>query len=182
MSTIIFLSLFLINLSMMLIIDLSTKLDFNTGKLEIVIRLYKIKILKIKVNLLTQTYTINRGKKRKLKLILKKEEKYFLTQIKSNILNKLYYDSVSLKVILNLISPSLTADIIGLLYIIFNFSNYWLLSKNEDMDINYSCSPDFDRLNNKIEFNLRVYFTIFDMVYAIILSFYRRGKYVKEKR
>ena len=96
-------------------------------------------------------------------------------------MNKLYYDSVSLDIILNLISPSLTANVIGILYIIFNLSNYWLLSNNEDMYISYYCKPDFDGLNNKIKFDLRVYFTIFDMVYAVILSFYRRGKYVKQK-
>ena len=181
MSTIIFLSLFLINMSTMLIIDLSTMLDLNSCKVEMLIKVFRIRIIKIKVDLLTQTYTINGGKKRRLKLILKKEEKYLLSQIKSNILNKLYYDSVSLDIILNLISPSLTANVIGILYIIFNLSNYWLLSNNEDMYISYYCKPDFDGLNNKIKFDLRVYFTIFDMVYAVILSFYRRGKYVKQK-
>ena len=78
MSTIIFLSLFLINMSTMLIIDLSTMLDLNSCKVEILIKVFRIRIIKIKVDLLTQTYTINGGKKRRLKLILKKEEKYLL--------------------------------------------------------------------------------------------------------
>lgn len=181
MSTIIFLSFFLINMAMMLVIDISASLNVNEGKLELVIKLYKIKLIKIRVNLLTLSYTINGGKKRRLNIILKNEEKYLLTQIKSNILNKLYYDSISLKIILNLLEPRITADAIGVLYVLLGISNYWLLSKNEDMDICYSCKPDFARVNNKIKFDLRVYFTIFDMVYAVILSFYRRGKYVKEK-
>ena len=85
-------------------------------------------------------------------IILKNEEKYLLTQIKSNILNKLYYDSISLKIILNLLEPRITADAIGVLYVLLGISNYWLLSKNEDMDICYSCKPDFARVNNKIKF------------------------------
>jgi hypothetical protein len=182
MGTIIFLSLSLINLSIMLIIDVTFNIDINNCKIEIFVKLYKIKFIVIKINLLTLTYSINNGKTRRLKLILRKGDKYLLEQIKSNILNKLYYDSVSLYVVLNLVNPKLTADTMGMMYIFLNVANYYLLNKNEDMDISYKLSPDFDKLNNKIKLDLRVYFTIFDMVYAIVLSFYKRGKYVKEKR
>ena len=166
---------------MLLIIDVSTKLDINSGKLVIIISLYGLKLIKIKVDLLSRTYTVNRGKRKKLNLILKNDEKYLLKQIKNNILNKLYYDSVSLETVLNLFDPKLTADVIGVLYILYNISNFWLLSKNEDIELCYSCRADFNKINNKIRFDLRVYFTVFDMLYAVILSFYRRGKYVKEK-
>ena len=118
---------------MLLIIDVSTKLDVNSGELIIVISLYRLRLIKIKVDLVARAYTVNRGKRKKLNLILKNDEKYLLKQIKNNILNKLYYDSVSLYVVLNLIDPKITSDIIGILYILYNISNYWILSKNEDI-------------------------------------------------
>ena len=181
MGTIIFFSFILIVLSLMLMIDIGFNFDSSTMKANIIIKLYKIKIIKIDINLLTIQYRINNGKYKHLKILLQKEEKYFISQIKNNILNKLYYDSVSLETVLNLFDPKLTADVIGVLYILYNISNFWLLSKNEDIELCYSCRADFNKINNKIKFDLRVYFTVFDMLYAVILSFYRRGKYVKEK-
>ena len=42
---------------------------------------------------------------------------------------------------------------------------------------------DVDFINKKIfvDASIKVYFTIFDMIFSIILSFYKRGKYVKER-
>ena len=166
----------------MLIINVRFVLDLNTMKIKIIIKLFKLKILTIDVDLLLNRFKVNNGKYKRLKLMLNQDEKYLISQIKRNILNKLYYDTISADIIVNFINPSSTALMVGIINKSFEFIKYYLLIHNADMDINIRCSCDFREFINKLSFNLTVYFTIFDMVYAIILSFYKRGKYVKEKR
>lgn len=181
MGTIIFLSILIVFLSLLLIINISFYWDINTMKIQVIIRLYKLKIIKIDISPILLVYKINNGKYKRLNLILKQEEKYLISQIKNNILNKLYYDTVYADIIINLIDPARTSIFIGIINNIFEVSKYILYSKNEDMEIRLNCRTNFQQINNKISFNIKVCFTIFDMVYAIILSFYKRGKYVKEK-
>ena len=165
-------------MSLMLIIDISFCADFSNMNIIINIKLYKIKILKIEVNLLNFSYRINKGKIKRLKLLLNKQEKYLISQIKSNILNKLYYDKVYISSQINLARADITSIVIGILYDISNKLNCILLSYNEDIEFYYQYYSDFNNIKNIINFDVKVYFTIFDMVYAIVLSFYKRGKYV----
>lgn len=182
MGTIIFLSVLIVFLSLMLIIDISFCWDINTMKIQVVIKIYKLRIIKIDILPILLIFKINNGKYKKLNLILKRDEKYLISQIKNNILNKLYYDTVSADFIIQLLDPSRTAISVGVINNFLEISKYILLSNNKDMDVSLNCRTNFQQLNNKVTFNIKVYFTIFDMVYAIILSFYKRGKYVKEKR
>lgn len=182
MGTIIFLSFILIVLSLMLMFDIGFNFDSSTMKANIIIKMYKIKIIKIEINLLAFQYRINKGKYKHLKILLQKEEKYFISQIKNNILNKLYYDLVSLDLNINILNPALTANVVGACNAICEIYHFVLKESNQDMEIFYNCSSDFSGLLNKCTINVRVYFTVFDMVYAVVLSLYRRGKYVKEKR
>ena len=182
MGTIIFLSVLIVFLSLLLIIDISFCWDINKMKIQVVIKIYKLRIIKIDILPILLIFKINNGKYKKLNLILKRDEKYLISQIKNNILNKLYYDTVSADFIIQLLDPSRTAIAVGVINNFLEISKYILLSNNEDIDVSLNCRTNFQQLNNKVSFNIKVYFTIFDMVYAIILSFYKRGKYVKEKR
>ena len=166
----------------MLMINITFLIDLNIMHLNIDVRLFRLRIIKIDVDLLLNRFKINNGKYKKLKLILKQEEKYLISQIKQNILNKLYYDSISANLMINTLSPAITAITVGVINQSFEILKFYLLSKNADMDINLDCSANFSKFVNKVKFDIRVYFTIFDMVYAIILSFYKRREYVKEKR
>ena len=166
----------------MLIINISFFADLNSMKVEIIIKIYKLKLIKITVDLLLNRFKVNNGKYRRLKFILKQEEKYLISQIKQNVLNKLYYDSVFADIIINLLNPAITANTVGIINQIFEFMKYYLFIKNNDMNICLNCRTDFKKCINKIKLEITVLFTIFDMIYAIILSFYKRGKYVKENR
>ncbi len=165
----------------MLIIDIKVFFDIGTMQMNIKVYLFRIKIITIKIDLFKLTYRINRKKDKHLKLILNSADKYLVSQIKSNILNKLYYDSADINVELNLLDPALTARVIGGVLILLNVSNYYFVKKNNEFVFTYSYLSDFNALNNKLSFKFRVYFTVFDMVYAIILSLYKRGKYAKER-
>ena len=57
-----------------------------------------------------------------------------------------------------------------------------LLNKNPDLDVIFNNSSNFIDNNNIATLDIRVYFTIFDMVFAIIMSLYKRGKYVRQKK
>jgi len=177
--TIIFLSIFILILSMMLKISIVGFLNVEDLTLDIVIKIYKIKIIKISINFNLLSYNVNNGKSKKLKLYLQKKEKYFLLQIKNNILNKLYYDRFYIDATINIIDPAITANLIGNLIVILE-SLRQVFHMNSEFQVDYNINSNFNSLENNIMIDLCVYFTIFDMLYAIILSFYRKGKYVKE--
>ena len=183
LSTIIFLSSLILFLSLMLCIKISVNLDFGMNLLVIVIRIYGIKIVKIDIDIIGLYYRINKSKKLKsLKLLLPKEQEYLIKQIKSSILDKLYYDRIIFKSSIYCLDPYKTANTIGVLNTICNYINIAIYSKNNDTVFKYYNWGSFIEKENKISLDIKVYFTIFDMVFALIMSFYKRGQYVKQKK
>jgi len=183
LGTIIFLSLFLLLLNVMLSIEVYIKLDVNSNSLIVTIKIFKLKIVTINIDIIGFHYSINNSKKLKsLSLILPKEQEYLIKQIKSSILDKLYYDSIEFVSSINNSDPAQTANFVGLLNIIcFILKNYFL-TMNSDLKIEYLNTANFIEKNNEVSLKIKVYFTIFDMIFALIMSFYKRGRYVKQKK
>lgn len=180
--TIIFLSLSILFLSLMMSFKLKITLDLNNNKMIILIWVYKLKIITIDINIIGLYYKINNSKKLKpLNIILKKEDKYFLEQIKSSILDKLYYDDIIFVSKVGLNSASNTAVSVGFLDQICRYLTNILYVKNPDIRLYFNNIPNFEEVSFVLDLELKVYFTIFDLVFAIIMSFYKRGKYVKER-
>lgn len=181
--TIIFLQQILFFLSTMLIIDVSSILHFEDYELNIIIRIFKIPVAKIKVNLITLKYKINGIKfAAPLKLFVSREDEYLLSQIKKNIIDKLYYDDIVIVSNISMLDPDITADVIGISNIVCDVISRHLKSSNRDIKVTYLNTADFKNNHNRIEFDVRVYFTFFDMVFAIIMSLYNRRRYVKENK
>ena len=182
-STIIFLSILILFLSILLCFRIKITLDLNNNELIVFISLYKIRLLKISVSIIGLFYTINDSKKIKpLRVILKPEDKYLIRQIKASIIDKLYYDDIVLISKIGLPRASDTAIIIGLCNYVCNVLSDTVVKKNLDTRLYYNNLPDFEKNNLYIDCELKVYFTIFDLLFAIIMSFYKRGKYVKENQ
>jgi len=183
LSTIIFLSILIIFLSLMLSIDVQILFDIDNNNLQVIIKLYKIKIFTIVIDILGLHYRINKSKKVKsLKFFLPKEQEYFLKQIKSSVLDKLYYDEINFFSSVYTLDPAITANIVGVINAICGVLKNLFEIKNNDLSVNYFNTAGYVNKNNKLYLNIKVYFTIFDMVFAVILSFYKRGKYVKQKK
>lgn len=181
-NTIIFLSLIFLFLSIMLMIDIVINVDLTFSIIEIKIKVYKITIITISIDILGLFYKINKSlKKKKISLIFTKEQEYLIKQIKSSILDKLYYDRLILKSEINMFCPEVNANIIGIYNNICLNLKTLFLNKNQDMKVDYSNCSKFVGNENYINLNIRVYFTIFDMFFAIIMSFYKRRRYVKQK-
>lgn len=182
-NAIIFLFFIILFLSLMLVIKIKSNFDLNNNKLIIIIYVYNLKILTISVSIIGLYYKINNSKKlKKLQLILKPEDKYFLNQIKSSILDKLYYDDIILESKIGLGQASSSAITIGVLNQLSIILSNYLYGINRDIRLFFNHQPDFEKSNVSVDLELKVYFTIFDMVYAIIMSFYKRGKYVKTNK
>lgn len=182
-NAIIFLSIFILFLSLMLIFKVDFSYSLDNNKIMIIVYLYNFKILTLNISIIGLTYQINNSKKLKtLKLILSKEEKYLLKQIKHSIVDKLYYDNITFSSELGLINASDTAMSVGLLNFICQIINGIIYSKNKDTDFYYINIPNFEYLQLNFQASVKVYFTIFDFVFAIIMSFYKRGKYAKERK
>lgn len=182
-NAIIFLSLIILFLSIMPIfkVDFSYRLD--TNKIFIVVYLYKFKILILDISIIGLTYQINNSKKLKtLKLILSKEDEYLIKQIKQSIIDKLYYDNITLTSEIGLFNASDTAMSVGMLNFICQLLYGIIYSKNKDTDFYYVNYPNFEHPKLNFDASIKVYFTIFDFVFAIIMSFYKRGKYAKERK
>lgn len=181
-STIIFLSMFLSIASFMLIIKININFDLKNYFLIIEIKVFSLKIITIKIDLIFLRYKINNSKYYKsLDLIINKEQEYLILQIKNSILDKLYYDDIKFSSSINMGDCALTANIIGvldLLCILFDE----LFFQKIDIRFIFKNRAEFIEKENNIKIFLKVYFTIFDMIFAIIMSFYKRGKYVKKRK
>ena len=102
-------------------------------------------------------------------------------QIKKSIIDKLYFDDVFLVSKIGIKDASTSVLIVEFLNAILSRTCTKIYSTDSDIRLYYKNDVDF--LNKKIfiDASIKVYFTIFDLVFAIILSFYKRGKYVKER-
>lgn len=181
LSTIIFLSIFIILISLMLIIDIRAIVDIDNNSIKVVFRLFRIKIITITIDIIGLRYRINKSKKIKsIKFIDLKEQQYIIKQIKKSIFDKLYYDKIELYSEMYVLSPDITASTIGVINIICQNLKSRILDYNHQTIVKYYNTSNFN-YKNYIQLDLRVYFTVFDMLFAIIMSLYKRREYGKEK-
>ncbi len=179
---IIVLSIFILLLSTMLVFRIKLAFSLTDRQITAKLYLFGIRIVLINVFLPTFLYNINDSKRLKpVRFLITKEEVYLFKQIKSSVLYKLYYDDIMFKTKNGLGDASSVAIVTGLLNQICLNTKIFIKSKSKDTDIYYQNIGCFDQSVLEILVDLKVYFTIFDLIFAVILSFYRRGKYVKQK-
>ena len=166
----------------MLKINVSISIDLNLFKVNIVVKIYGVKIVRFNINLLGLYYTVNSSKKiKRISLVISEKEKYLIKQIKKSILDKLYYDNFDIRFDVNLGSADLTADLVGVLTILCQELNFIFNIRNKTYDLTYIIQGGFVEDVNNITMSTRVYFTVFDLLFAFVMSFYKRGKCVEEK-
>lgn len=180
--TIIFLSLIVLILNITLIIKVHLILDFDDFNSAIVLRLFGLPVFTIKINLNELTYKTNYSKKRRaLNLILVKEQEYLIKQIKKSVLDKLYYDDIDIEYQLSIYDKCVMANVSGTIDLMMFYLQVYLKNKNNDTEINIFNKTNFIEHKNVINVDIKVLFTMFDMIFAIVMSFYKRGRYVREK-
>ncbi|HBO48852.1 MAG TPA: hypothetical protein DD614_03345 [Clostridiales bacterium] len=182
-NTIIFLSLLIVFLSIMLVFQINIIFDLYGNFIDITIRLFGIKLATISISLIGLYIQINNKKKLKtLSVVFDKNNEYLAMEIKKNILDKLYFDDIRLFSRLGVVNSSSSVLFVSILNNICFFAKNKLKYSNKDLSFSYLNTVDF--LNDNIIFNLniKVYFTLFDLLFSIILSFYRRNKYVKKRK
>ena len=182
-NTIIFLSLLIIVLSIMLVFKININFDLQENFLKIKIQLFNITIITIRISIIGLYYQINNSKKLKtLNILIDKKQEYLIIQIKKSVIDKLYYDDIVVKSEFG-IGAKNTAIIVGLTNIFLShLANKFILEK-KDTRLYFETYANFLNPSCKFDITFKVYFTIFDLVFAILISFYKRGKYVrKEKR
>lgn len=182
-NTIIFLSVLIVFLSIMLVFQINIIFDLYGNFIDITIRLFGIKLATISISLIGLYIQINNKKKLKtLSVVFDKNNEYLAMEIKKNILDKLYFDDIRLFSRLGVVNSSSSVLFVSILNNICFFAKNKLKYSNKDLSFSYLNTVDF--LNDNIIFNLniKVYFTLFDLLFSIILSFYRRNKYVKKRK
>ena len=182
-NTIIFLSLLIVFLSIMLVFQINIIFDLYGNFIDITIRLFGIKLATISISLIGLYIQINNKKKLKtLSVVFDKNNEYLAMEIKKNILDKLYFDDIRLFSRLGVVNSSSSVLFVSILNNICFFAKNKLKYSNKDLSFSYLNTVDF--LNDNIIFNLniKVYFTLFDLLFSFILSFYRRNKYVKKRK
>lgn len=182
-NTIIFLSLLIVFLSIMLVFQINIIFDLYGNFIDITIKLFGIKLATISISLIGLYIQINNKKKLKtLSVVFDKNNEYLAMEIKKNILDKLYFDDIRLFSRLGVVNSSSSVLFASILNNICFFAKNKLKYSNKDLSFSYLNTVDF--LNDNIIFNLniKVYFTLFDLLFSIILSFYRRNKYVKKRK
>lgn len=182
-TAIIFLSIFIILISIMLEIKITVNFDLWANSVIIKGHIFNIKIITVTIYLVGFYYKINNSKKlKKLKLFLTKDEEYLIKQIKSSIIDKLYYDEVEFYGNIGVKSASDTAVISGYTYMLCNVVDSFLKNKNYDSSFYYHVNQNYTSRELSFYMSVKVYFTIFDLVFAAIMSFYKRGRYVKQRQ
>ncbi len=180
-NTIIFLSLLLIILSLMLKINIILKYELLENKIYILLKLFGIKFITIKLDFMGLFYEINNNKKlRRLEDIFSVENNYLIMEIKKSILDKLYYARCDLKCSIGTGNSADTTIVATTLNVMCYLLSDYL--DNKDIEFRYNTETIYEYIDFKIYIDLLVYFTIFDMVFALITSFYKRGRYVKKAK
>lgn len=178
-NTIIFLSLLIIVLSVTLDISFNAKIDVMAGKIYAIIKVFGIRIVTVDFDVLGLYYKVNNSKKlKKISDIFSKENNYFFGEIKKSILDKLYLSKIRIESNVGLVQAGTIAKSVTLSQALGNCIGESLYKK--DVAFESSFLPDFAYQDIVVSVGMDVHFTIFDMVFAIIVSFYKRGKYVKE--
>lgn len=182
-NAIIFLSIIIILLSIMLIIKIDIIFDLYGNYVNITIRIFSLKILNIYISIIGLYIKINNSKKFKtLNLILDEKEEYLFLQIKKSIIDKLYFDVINISSCIGLPNAGDSVIISSLINLICENLKYNKRLISSECDIDYLNSVNFTRSSVFLEISTKVYFTIFDLIFALCLSFYKRGKYVKERK
>lgn len=178
-----FISIVMILLSVMLIFKIKLNFDLYGNYITIKICLYGIKIMDIYISIVGLYIQINHKKKLKtIDFVFDKEKEYLFLQMKKNILDKLYFDDIDFKCMIGIRDAGFSAIMLTIInQLCFNLKNK-MICKNKDLTINYLNEPDFVYQRVLIDANVKVYFTIFDLVFAVLLSFYERGKYAKKRK
>ncbi len=179
-NTIIFLSFLIIFLSLVVDTNIYFRVNLLDNKIYIIVRIWHIKILKIDIDIWGLYYRINNSKKiKKLSDVFSKENNYFIAQIKKSLLDKLYLSSLSFGSSIGLGNAFATENCVNLINLFcYDFSR--LLSK--DTDFLAITLPNYTYNNVVLTIDLNIHFTIFDIVFALILCFYKRSRYVKKIR
>lgn len=182
-NAIIFLSLMIIFLSIMLVITINIKFDLYGNYVCIQIKIYGIQILSIYISIIGLYIKINNSKKLKtLNIIFNKEQEYLFLQMKKSIFDKLYFDKIKVDTNIGLGNASNSVLTVMALNCVCEKIEYFNKLNKSECDIYYSNKVNFVDDIVQLNTSIKVYFTIFDMIFAIILSFYKRGKYVKERK
>jgi len=178
-NTIIFLSLLVIFLSIVLEINICFCVDMLSNKIVLIINIYGIRVFQINFDIIGLFYEVNNSRKfKKISDIFSKENNYFFQQIKKSVLDKLYYGRITLNTACGVCSAKESAEVVSFL----NILCFVLQDKmrGNDIEFVYSNYPIYTKTNIKIDITIKVFFTIFDMVFAIIISLYKRGRYVRK--
>lgn len=166
----------------MLVIRITVRLDLFNNFVYVNIRIFGFKIIQIKISIIGLYIQINNHKKLKtLNILLNKKDKYLIMQMKQNILDKLYFDDIKLASNIGILNSCTSVLFIAFLNNICNLAEYKLKEIRNDISFSYSNSVDFLNKEIDITLDIKVYFTLFDLAFAVILSFYRRNKYVKKE-
>lgn len=178
-----FISIAMILLSVMLIFKIKISFDLYGNFIKIKICLYGIKLIDIYISIIGLYIQINNKKKLKtIDFVFDKEKEYLFLQMKKNILDKLYFDNIHFKSKIGIKDAGFSAIMLTIInQLCFNLKNK-MICKNKDLTVHYLNEPDFVYQRILIDANVKVYFTIFDLVFAVLLSFYERGKYVKKRK
>ena len=162
----------------MLTFKLCIHFDLNKNLFQVIIKVFGIKIITISIDFIGLYYRINNSKKVKpLKLFISKKEAEVLKEIKASVIDKLYFDKVYLISAVNICNPQITTQVLSCINIFCDLIKSTFLLKKKDVIFKYFNTADFINNNIKIELTTVVYFTIFDVLFATILSFYRRSRY-----
>lgn len=167
----------------MLTINIDITFDLYGNYSLVIIKIWNVKILRIYVSIIGLYFQINNSKKIKsINLIFDESQEYLFLQMKKSIVDKLYLDAISIYSQIGLTNCALSTCIVSIINLICD------RLKCSDKLIKNNCYIESENIvnftNEIIYFRLKikVLFTIFDLVFAIILSFYKRGKYVKERK
>lgn len=178
-STIIFLSIILIFLTIMLKFKINININYNNSTINILIFLYGIKVFKLELFLYGLYYKINSSKRlNTFSVIITKDQKYFLLQIKKSIIDKLYINNINISNKLNTGLEDVDALLVSAVRLLCVFVN---MNQSKYKNIQVKTYTNFTNDSTSI-IELFVYFTIFDLMFAVFFSLYKRGKYVRQSK
>lgn len=182
-NAIIFLLIVIMLLSIMLTIKIDITFDLYGNNIQIIIKIWNIKILKIYVSIVGLYIKINNSKKLKtLNILFDKNQEYLIMQMKKSIFDKLYFDKINVSSEIGVIDSSTSVYVITIINLICHKINLDKKSRLKSCDLYYKNCVNFTHNIVYFKLQIKVLFTLFDLVFAIIMSLYKKGKYVKERK
>lgn len=167
----------------MLTIKIDITFDLYGNNIQIIIKIWNIRILKIYVSIVGLYIKINNNKKLKtLNILFDKNQEYLILQMKKSIFDKLYFDKINLFSEIGVIDSSASVYAITILNLLCHKINSDKNIRLKNCDLCYKNCVNFTQNIVYFKLQIKVLFTLFDLVFAIILSLYKKGKYVKERK